>query len=135
MLTIEQVRESLRKAVALKGEDYVYPTAKGCRYADPDTGEPSCLVGYVLADLAPEEFARLRARERASRVSPAARRAIPMMIAMPSSAIMALDSAQAEQDRAAPWGQAMARFEATLSELSGEPESGRHTQRTTFGGE
>lgn len=134
MLTAEQVRESLRWAVAIKGEDYVYPNSAGCYYADPHTGGPSCIVGYVLADLAPKEFARLRARERVSGGSSVARRAIPSDL-MPHAVIRALDSAQAEQDNAATWGQALARFEVTLSAFSDEPESDRYAQPTTIGGE
>jgi hypothetical protein len=48
--TIEfsEALNSLNKAVAKKGEDYVYRSGR-CRYFEDDGG-PSCLVGWVLAD-------------------------------------------------------------------------------------
>lgn len=64
--TKEQALEALRKAVKLKGEDYVYPEEEkfmsSCRYAT-DEGKPSCIVGHVVNILDPEAFAHLAAVE------------------------------------------------------------------------
>jgi hypothetical protein len=59
-LTYEDAVLGLKKALAVKGEDYVYerPTFKltnditinACAYFTPE-GRPSCIVGHVLADL------------------------------------------------------------------------------------
>lgn len=59
-ITFEQAVASLEKAVAAKGADFVYeqiavddntedPTTM-CMYFEPESGEPSCIVGHVLAD-------------------------------------------------------------------------------------
>ena len=52
-ITTESVLASFDKALAQKGEDFVYPTHiidqfGTCRYVYD--GEPSCIVGFVLAD-------------------------------------------------------------------------------------
>lgn len=47
---IEHVRGLLLRAIAEKGEDYVYPLANAnsaCLYFEDD-GQPSCIVGHVL---------------------------------------------------------------------------------------
>ena len=46
-ITFEEALEGLRGAIALKGADYVYDTHGGCKYYK--NGEPSCIVGHVLA--------------------------------------------------------------------------------------
>lgn len=52
-VTVTTVHDLLRKAVELKGGNYVYPTYKGtalgCYYAKD--GQPDCIVGHVLFDL------------------------------------------------------------------------------------
>lgn len=52
-ITATMVHDLLRKAVELKGSDYVYPTYRGsalnCYYAKD--GQPDCIVGHVLFDL------------------------------------------------------------------------------------
>lgn len=51
-LTYDEALALLRKAVETNGADYVYPNWKetfGCRYFG-SAGEPSCIVGHVLAD-------------------------------------------------------------------------------------
>ena len=46
-LTLDEVVADLRAIVAEKGEGYVYPNYS-CVYFEP-TGEPSCVVGQVMA--------------------------------------------------------------------------------------
>jgi hypothetical protein len=45
---VNVVSELLKRAVAEKGADYIYPGAgEKCYYFEPD-GTPSCIVGHVL---------------------------------------------------------------------------------------
>lgn len=52
-VTATAAHDLLRKAVELKGKDYIYPTypysSLGCYYAKE--GKPDCIVGHVLFDL------------------------------------------------------------------------------------
>lgn len=53
-LTYTDALRYLEKAVAEKGEDYVYPSyQEGCEYFESvygsNTGQPSCIVGHVLS--------------------------------------------------------------------------------------
>jgi hypothetical protein len=66
--TVENVTAAMERAVEAKGADYVYPlnivdTNGGqCVYhetASDGTVTPSCIVGYVLAELDPEYFERV----------------------------------------------------------------------------
>lgn len=69
-LTLAQTKEKLRRIVNLKGHEYVYeaPCYEGedgepvpvmeCNYSDSD-GNPSCIVGVLLSEVAPEAFAKL----------------------------------------------------------------------------
>jgi hypothetical protein len=70
---VTTVTESLRKAIDAKGPGYVYEQISDgvCQYAV--NGEPSCLVGHVIADLAPDEFARIAELEETSGSSSSAR--------------------------------------------------------------
>jgi alkylhydroperoxidase/carboxymuconolactone decarboxylase family protein YurZ len=59
-LSYEDAVLGLKKALAVKGEDYVYErptfelndgiTINACAYFTPE-GQPSCIVGHVMADL------------------------------------------------------------------------------------
>lgn len=62
MITVEQVLTSLKRIVAEKGEDYVYPIEGGCWYTE-DEITPSCLAGLVIKELSVELYARLRRAE------------------------------------------------------------------------
>lgn len=67
--TTEQAMEALRKAVELKGANYMYPdsekntrTSEGtCMYSHK--GQPSCIVGHVINILDPKVFAGLETQE------------------------------------------------------------------------
>ena len=65
MLTLSAVQKALDDAVALKGEDYVYPSSDCAYSTNPALGEqaPSCIVGYVLNALEPEVFKEVAKRE------------------------------------------------------------------------
>lgn len=65
MLTLSAVQKALDDAVALKGEDYVYPSSDCAYSTNPALGEqaPSCIVGYVLNALEPEVFKEVARRE------------------------------------------------------------------------
>lgn len=58
----EEVMAALRKAVELKGSDYVYPKSEKvegvCQYATSE-GTPSCIVGHVVHILDPKAFEQL----------------------------------------------------------------------------
>jgi len=58
-LTYDQVVASLKRAVQIMGEDYVYASPEGvvlgCRYYT-QAGSPSCIVGYVLEDAGMKPF-------------------------------------------------------------------------------
>ena len=54
MISTDAVTEALRKTVEGR-EDFVYDRGdRGCRYAS--NGAPSCLVGHVIFEVAPETF-------------------------------------------------------------------------------
>lgn len=78
-ITLEEVREVAERLVAERGEDYTYQypkhnvfdrdtghveerTASTCVYADFN-GTPSCIVGAISAEIAPEFFDHLREGE------------------------------------------------------------------------
>lgn len=124
----DDVINALEEAVALKGADYTYPTNdfSGCFYADPaspvENPKPSCIVGFVLAKVAPEVFANLaefEAKWETSRVI--------LDVYTPRSndegvedfgtlefedekVVQALADAQAAQDTGENWGRARTAF-------------------------
>lgn len=56
MTTTEEVTAALEKAIATKGEDYVYePVGVTCRYTTEEKA-PSCIVGWVVAEVNPPLF-------------------------------------------------------------------------------
>ena len=73
-LTYAQTKRKLRHIVNLKGHEYVYEhfiyedeygedqRAMECHYTDSN-GKPSCLVGALLAEVAPEKLKSLHSYE------------------------------------------------------------------------
>lgn len=69
-LTLAQTKKNLRRIINARGPEYVYeaPCYEGedgelvpvmeCNYSDSD-GKPSCIVGVLLSEVAPEAFERL----------------------------------------------------------------------------
>lgn len=114
--TKEQALEALRKAVKLKGEDYVYPEEEkfmgSCRYAN-DEGSPSCIVGHVVYILDPEAFKHLAAVEAEQETTAVE----DLTIAYEGSYLpedfwdrataRVLQEAQSKQDTGSKWGDAL----------------------------
>ncbi|AVR57209.1 hypothetical protein PBI_KIERAN_48 [Microbacterium phage Kieran] len=64
-ITVREVTEALDQLVIERGPGYVYPDAgngDNCFYSFED-GTPGCVVGAVLAKVAPEAFEELVVRE------------------------------------------------------------------------
>lgn len=80
-LTYAQTKKQLRRIVNLKGHEYVYENpiyedeygedqqAMDCHYTDPE-GKPSCLVGALLAEVAPGKLKSLHSYEWQVRTDP-----------------------------------------------------------------
>lgn len=119
--TNDEVMEALRAVVA-GHEDYVYTDEHArCRYADAETGKPSCVVGQVVYRLSPENFQELREVERMKAIS----LALPdtgwnpediMKIEEP--AMRALSAAQSAQDSGQSWGYALLEAEFVYARIS-----------------
>lgn len=118
--TTEQALEALRKAVELKGSDYVYPPGEkdsphgSCMYAH--NGSPSCIVGHLVNILDPEIFARLAAAEEQGGPHGAEELTNPDVNYLPEdfwspSTARVLGFAQYAQDRGELWGTALATAE------------------------
>lgn len=73
-LTVKGLKKKLRRIVNSVGDEYVYiaptyedeygeiVTACECYYTD-QTGAPSCLVGHLLAEVAPDKLRALHVKE------------------------------------------------------------------------
>ena len=80
-LTYAQTKKQLRRIVNLKGHEYVYQPpvfeneygedcqARECHYTDSN-GKPSCLVGALLAEVAPGKLKSLHSYEWEDRYDP-----------------------------------------------------------------
>ena len=80
-LTYAQTKKQLRRIVNLKGHEYVYEhpiyedeygedqQANECHYTDSN-GKPSCLVGALLAEVAPGKLKSLHSYEWEDRYEP-----------------------------------------------------------------
>jgi hypothetical protein len=122
-IDLDTAKNLIEKAIADKGEDYVYPRAvlaaegmKACEYFEPDetTGAvvPSCIVGYALAYIGVE--AEDLGNENGGTVWD-----------MVTEADLAIDidaanfwmNVQQLQDRGVPWGQAYAQALSEIGEV------------------
>lgn len=122
-----EARELLAKAIAERGEDYVYERQDGaddCMYltyegydydAEYATSTPkcptgaACLVGYVLVEKGVPllEIAGVEGNNATG--------AMEMLGAFENPVIRkALNDAQSRQDAGQPWGEAVAAFERTI---------------------
>ena len=113
----QQAIKLLQRAVAEKGEDYIYkkpgPVGSDCTYTTPD-GAPSCIVGYVLGYLDPAFLEQINQMEWeysdpvtasvASMVS-----VFDLDLHLSFEALCVLASVQNLQDAGLIWGQAVAR--------------------------
>ncbi len=110
----------LRKEVANKGPDYVYErlnsrfSSRSCVYFDEVTGEPSCIVGHVLADT--EHVQDIATNLNIVGVAHIAE-VFPDL--MTREATQIFEVAQDFQDRQHPWGQSLEAAEKKYRELGG----------------
>jgi hypothetical protein len=99
-LSYEEALDLLNRAIAEKGADYVYQ-----RTADDDScayfknGEPSCIVGHVLA------YKGVTQEDLPENKNTAI--VIALRIAQDDRTERLLDSAQSYQDTGTPWGDAV----------------------------
>jgi hypothetical protein len=122
VITREAAIASLRKAVEKNGADFIYfqPAGRACSYSE--NGEPSCIVGHVIADLAPELFEKFRASEETDNSggsftinnAPRELRA-EVEDTFTAAALRTLRYAQMLQDERGTWGAALAAAEATAA--------------------
>lgn len=115
MFTNDEVIESMKRAVAQKGADYVYPY-ENCNYSQDN--HPACIVGHVLYDIDPEAYqdaAEMEQRGDDSAVDDLQREGIVPNFT--DSQVKALLRAQERQDRKETWGAA---YDAFISALDGE---------------
>ena len=115
VIPTEKVTEAIRKIVA-ETPDFIYRGHSGGRYgyAD-DEGNPSCLVGCVLAEVAPDLLARLHegekiADESASFSLTSLANLGVYELPFTRRTIRALRHAQAHQDTGYSWGMALDRY-------------------------
>ena len=121
ILKTDAVSEALDKAVNLKGGDYVYEklpldgSGASCRYSTND-GAPSCLVGFVIAEVAPELFAEIVEYEAAYSTSVGVLELVDEFDIEFESADLeyALSYAQEKQDESYTWGEAQAAYYRTV---------------------
>jgi hypothetical protein len=111
------VTDLIEGAVALKGEDYVYPRREtsedeigwgGCDYIRD--GQPSCIVGHVLVAAGVDPTA-LSLEEGQSAWTVTAR----LLPEWGTDIQRALDSAQSAQDQGMTWGEALEAFKEELN--------------------
>lgn len=108
--TEEQVTAVIREIVAER-PDYVYDSPSGdaqCVYGDAD-GNPSCLVGHVIAKLDPEGF-----KELIGFANELAFVSTDWFDRPPEDVASALLQAQITQDSGRPWAEALFQYESTL---------------------
>lgn len=117
MFTDDEVIESMKRAVAQKGADYIYPFL-ACDYSK--WGEPACIVGHVLHDIDPTAYALAVDWDRSfndSAVDDLQREGF--LPNFTDRQVTALLRAQERQDKGATWGAA---YDAFISALDGEVE-------------
>jgi hypothetical protein len=129
------VTAELERVVAEYGEDYVYPKAGyTCSYSE--SGQPSCIVGHVIAALNPEAFAKIAELEDLTGASGSATSIVlgnwehtdwasstdededlgAITLTEDGRLASALNEAQRQQDAGATWGVALSAFYTALAE-------------------
>jgi hypothetical protein len=103
-ITEEQFHQALKEVVEERGADYTYPDwqTHACRYRDERTSEPLCIIGAVLAKIAPE-FRPVEGYGASEVLGALSGNTEPWH--------EAAEAAQAVQDFGARWGDALARYE------------------------
>ncbi len=111
--TAQQALELLEKAVATRGEDYVYRRHEGfCTYTHD--GEPDCLIGVVLHSVG-WTIEELRQCDNMGSV-PSVAEDPTFADRLGNEAIGVLDAAQAAQDDSLSWGVALQKARDRASE-------------------
>jgi len=113
LITLEEMRGAIKRAVEERGEGFVYehkpwpdsPNNIGCHYNHPVTGEPDCLIGLAYSYLRPNH--RLPSQGSAPYV---------LQCEATASACGYAQIAQIKQDDGETWGEALAAAEAWLAE-------------------
>lgn len=115
---------ALKKAVDKKGADHIYErvdlrgvVSAACAYIDPDTRQPSCIVGHVLVDLGvdPDRLALPGINNLAFNQTLLER----LSITASPAALVILRQAQYAQDCGEPWGDALAQARAAARRFKG----------------
>jgi hypothetical protein len=120
VLTGEAAVMMLRKVVFEKGADFVYPQAQmGQSCVNfTDDGNPSCIVGHVLADLGLTYFQAMEAKIVDSGVFIVSHALdgmnFPWEISVPARKVLA--TAQNFQDAGYTWGDSLAKAEMCLAD-------------------
>lgn len=121
IIKTQDVINAIEAAVAAKGADYVYNRIEGsCYYHDingsVENPTPSCIVGFVLAAVAPEVFAQISEREDMYGTSMGINELYNKYDIRfeDENVVLALGHAQGWQDSGKPWGEALLRFHNTL---------------------
>lgn len=120
LITLEQMRNAIKRAVEERGADYVYEkkphpeneVCLACHYNHPETGEPDCLIGLAFSYLRPET--RLPIYGSAYMV---------LKDIAHEDARLYASSAQRYQDDGYTWGEALAIAEAWLAEQESNNET------------
>lgn len=110
----EAIQGLLERAVAERGEDFIYPDqsdadspwrlhaeAGVCRYARADTGEPACIVGLVLSYIGLFDVAKANEGKGIYQFG--------VELPITAGGLRMLQRAQGTQDSGASWGVALKR--------------------------
>lgn len=116
-IDIDRALDLLRRVVEGR-EDYVYQRLTDgsgedvCAYFDLTTGQPSCLVGHVLAEVG----VTLDTLPDRHNVGSGIHHLDVPGVEMTRGARRVLSAAQRAQDRGTPWGEAAARAQVAAKE-------------------
>ena len=105
----EDVLLSLKEIVHAKGERYVYEKAVDgrCVYYDPDTEQPSCLVGHFVYKEGLLSFDDIAPYEDDNAESMTQQLEHDQIAYFDSRSVQLLNIAQELQDQGRPWGEAL----------------------------
>ena len=120
--TFEDVNRVLHE-LAAERPDYVYEkpenpdgTGDSCVYSTPD-GQPSCIIGHVIARLDPDEFKTIHNMEwRKNKGDSCGVVNLAWSDQFTGEQVSALNVAQGAQDAGEQWRDAVASFDALLEE-------------------
>lgn len=117
IITSEAVTQAIHKVVEKKGADYIYPNSgpgASCFYSE--NGAPSCIVGWVVADLDAQAFDSLVEYESAESESFTANElGARTNLKFGVGVEWALSAAQEIQDNGGTWGLALQAYERVLA--------------------